>query len=342
MVRWLAILSLCVACSSRIPPPTTGFLVYVRDREGSVLAAVDDRGKVLQSADTDGFGLNLSASGTPVPRAFLDKEVDEETGYLVFPSRYYDPATAQWISPDPKLLATLDCSGRVQDCNPYAFAGDRPLAWTDADGRASIPFIDAHGRPGMIFTLGFFGPDAAEGRTLALEAARNFRGPVQIVVLTAIYQTAAEIPQGLTRVEADRSYIRPDGQAGSATDRDCTTIHLGRGAFGAAASAAAHQDELTHELIHSRGNFGEGYVNEVSRSGQSRSVSRTGSENGYMGNYNANPEAVHLTVAEASLLMSPTDPDAAKQAFGFEDASFVNDPTFVAASSADDLPAASK
>jgi RHS repeat-associated protein len=153
------VLCLVAACGA---PPGSGYLVYVRDRQGSVVAAVDDQGKKVWETHDDAFGLRLSSSGTEVPREFLDQPFDEETGFYRFQYRSYDPATAQWLTPDPKLISDQEyCTSNPELCNPYAYAGDRPGEWTDPDGReVHIELSES----GLVFhgTLAVFGTNAVQ------------------------------------------------------------------------------------------------------------------------------------------------------------------------------------
>ncbi len=206
MRAWrLGLLLTLAACGGRsgAAPVTPAYLIYVRDRQGSVVAAIDDQGQTLSTTRDDGFGLRLSATGTPVPREFLDQDRDDETGYLHFRERSYDPATAQWISPDPKLAQDPDCSDRVQGCNPYSFAGDRPTEWTDPDGREVIAYVDALGRQTVVITAGFYGRDAENAQMLFNSAMLQFAGQLHVIAFTAIYRSAAEVPSGITKFEAD-------------------------------------------------------------------------------------------------------------------------------------------
>jgi len=222
------------ACGGRVgdPPGIPGYVIYVRDREGSVIAAIDDRGKTLSTTTDDGFGLRLSATGTPLPREFLDQDRDDETGYYHFRHRNYDPAAAQWISADPKLMQNPDCSDRIQGCNPYAFAGDRPTEWTDPDGREVTTFLDAWGRQTLVVTAGFYGPNAQLGQELFNEAMFRFNGELRVIAYTAVYKSAADVPPGITKINADMDHVQQDSDyRGSATNQKTSTTSLGADAL---------------------------------------------------------------------------------------------------------------
>jgi RHS repeat-associated protein len=55
---------------------------------------------------------------------------DPETGLLYLINRYYDPATAQFLSVDPAVDVTQQ---------PYAYVGDNPLNQTDPSGLGTPP-----------------------------------------------------------------------------------------------------------------------------------------------------------------------------------------------------------
>ncbi len=252
--RIASLLLTAAGCGGRVEhsPAASGYLVYVRDREGSVIAAIDDQGNTLATTSDDGFGLRLSASGTPVPREFLDQDRDDETGYYHFRNRTYDPATAQWISPDPRLAQNPDCSDRVQGCNPYAFAGDRPLEWTDPDGREVITFIDASGRQTLLISAGFYGPQAELGQKLFNEAMLGYNGPLRVIAYTAIYKSAAQIPEGVTKINADLNNRQADGYRGSFTSQGTSTSFLGADALDR--SGNDHwKSIIEHETLHLAG-----------------------------------------------------------------------------------------
>ena len=344
--KLFALSLLCTACgvgTSSSGLPTTGYLGYVRDREGSVLAAVDDQGKTLSQTQDDGFGLRLTSSGTPVPRAFLDKELDEETGYYHFQARYYDPSTAQWISPDPKLLANIDCSALVQGCEPYAFAGNRPLEWTDEDGRAVIPYTDRDGTPTMLVTAAVIGQtlgQAAEARDVLLQHVINIQSPVRVIVLTTIFKEGDAIPDGLTKIHIDPEHERADKALSSETLSNMVDVFIGLTAISHDYSEMARGAEIIHELLHAAGHPDEGYFKFLGLG-----FSKPGHINGYGGEYRDHPERVVVTDTEARDIMSPAAPglmngasDPASGVSTASDPSFLSNSTYKAAAGGGNLP----
>jgi RHS repeat-associated protein len=235
-------LLLLSACGTAPPP---AYLVYVRDRQGSVVAAVDDRGQKVWETHQDSFGLQLASAGVPVPRGFLDQPLDEETGFYHFRYRDYDPATAQWLSPEPALLEKPDrCAERPQLCNPYAYSGNRPGEWADRDGRWAT--IVQNGSETFAYeSIGITGPNSTQA-FLSLVGGRDLIDPashLHVTLQIAIYPDLASIPSSMTRVVAD--FSNPDAR--SSFDPESSTIHL-RGD-----AATGTREVLAHEIGHSLG-----------------------------------------------------------------------------------------
>ncbi len=249
----------------RIPPPLlvlpllaaacgpAGFagdaLVYVRNAQGSVVAAVDGQGRAVWRTHDDAYGLRLWSSGTPVPREFIDQPLDEETGFYQFHYRSYDPATAQWLQPDPKLQLEPDaCASQPQDCNPYAYAGDRPEEWIDPDGRWVQNNVAIDGELYTVMTVAFIGPGAAE--TEASTAARIVEwnavpGNQKVLIFSTSVDKASDAPASYTRVE-----LAPTEPGPSTTDRATSTVTLRADAFQPTADRGT---VALHELLHVAG-----------------------------------------------------------------------------------------
>ncbi len=68
-------------------------------------------GEVWQHLEYFPFGetwANEVINNLRVPYRFTGKEFDEETKLYYFGTRYYDPRTSVWQSPDPAILGYLD------------------------------------------------------------------------------------------------------------------------------------------------------------------------------------------------------------------------------------------
>ncbi len=188
------------ACGGSAP----AYLVYVRDAQGTVIAAVDDRGGPVWQTHDDAYGLRLASSGSPIPREFLDRPFDEETGFYPFAFRTYDPAAAQWLTPDPALTTHPGkCARDPQLCNPYAYAGGRPEEWPDPDGRWIDPAVPIDGMLVVGITAAFIGSAADAARAMSLfqravaEANTTWGRP--IVIRSGTYARSADAPRSYTR-----------------------------------------------------------------------------------------------------------------------------------------------
>lgn len=59
---------------------------------------------------------------------FAGREYDAATGFYYLRARYYDPWTGRFVSEDP--------IGLLGGLNPYAYAGNSPIAWRDPSGQS--------------------------------------------------------------------------------------------------------------------------------------------------------------------------------------------------------------
>ena len=251
-MRGTLAIALCLFAACGVAPGSS-YLVYVRDRQGTVVAAIDDQGQEVWETHDDAFGLRLSSSGTEVPREFLDQPFDEETGFYRFQYRSYDPATAQWLTPDPKLASDQEyCTKNPELCNPYAYGGDRPGEWPDPDGREvhvelSESSLTVHG------TLAVYGCNSEEVATAILQIqSQVLQGTHnKIDVVVHVYDRRDQIPAGETPIDAnvsahdDRSEpirmrvwsrwvetdVNPRGRRECSGMRSCTSLGPGTGTW---------------------------------------------------------------------------------------------------------------
>jgi RHS repeat-associated protein len=82
--------------------------VPIHDLRGNLALLLTDKGDLSLLARYSAFGeeelydANLTArDGSLCPWRFSSKRVDDETGFVFFGRRYYDPEHGLWISPDP-------------------------------------------------------------------------------------------------------------------------------------------------------------------------------------------------------------------------------------------------
>ncbi|MER7741192.1 DUF6531 domain-containing protein, partial [Streptomyces sp. NPDC096538] len=103
------------------------FYAIVTDLVGTPTELVDDKGRIAWRARTTLWGTPLGGHADPAdcPLRFPGQYHDRETGLHYNFRRYYDPANARYISPDPLGLAPAP--------NHHGYVPD-PLRWTDPWG----------------------------------------------------------------------------------------------------------------------------------------------------------------------------------------------------------------
>ena len=113
--------SIAIELKGKIYAPTHDF-------RGNITALSDLSGKALETyrytafGETsiyNGKGEKITASLTGNPWRFSSKRVDEESGFVYFGRRYYDPSNGRWITADP--------SGLADGPNLYAYLHHRPV-----------------------------------------------------------------------------------------------------------------------------------------------------------------------------------------------------------------------
>ena len=101
-------------------------LYYLQDQQGSTRQLADAAGRVVASYSYDAFGARTRTGGTAVAGLGYDGEyADAESGLIYLRARYYDPATAGFLTRDP--LEALTGSA-------YGYAGNDPLNAGDPSG----------------------------------------------------------------------------------------------------------------------------------------------------------------------------------------------------------------
>jgi RHS repeat-associated protein len=100
---------------------------YLTDNLGSTVGIVNGSGVKTAAYAYDPYGRTRTATGpTAAANAFryAGGLFDTTTGATKFGARYYDPNTGRFTQPDP--------SG--QEHNPYAYAGNNPITYSDPTG----------------------------------------------------------------------------------------------------------------------------------------------------------------------------------------------------------------
>jgi RHS repeat-associated protein len=114
------------------------------DAQGSLIALTDNSGNVLARYAYDPWGkrvaaINWNYSPTYTPTLNIDRgytmhEHLDEFGLINMNGRVYDPAVAQFLSPDPYIQD----AGNWLNYNRYAYCYNNPMRYVDPDGEFAI------------------------------------------------------------------------------------------------------------------------------------------------------------------------------------------------------------
>jgi RHS repeat-associated protein len=105
------------------------------DQIGSTRLMTDSTGAAAAKYTFDPYGNLLSASGTASTNLlYAGQYRDTESGLYLMGARYYDPTTAQFLTRDPALAATM---------SPYAYVAGNPLNTTDTSGEDPFALLGA-------------------------------------------------------------------------------------------------------------------------------------------------------------------------------------------------------
>jgi RHS repeat-associated protein len=105
----------------------SGAALYIhRDQLGSTRLVTDTSGKVTTTYQYDPYGNLTAIGGIPsTPFGFAGYYVDAESGLYYLVTRYYDPATGQFVSVDPAVSLSR---------SPYGYVDGSPLNRRDPYG----------------------------------------------------------------------------------------------------------------------------------------------------------------------------------------------------------------
>ncbi len=106
---------------------------FVHDQIGSTLALLDGTGAVAGRYTYTPYGVATASGTAATPLRYAGQYTDAESGLVYLRARYYDPATALFLSVDPLLDTTR---------TPYSYAGGNPLLYAD---RTGLSFWDSLG-----------------------------------------------------------------------------------------------------------------------------------------------------------------------------------------------------
>jgi RHS repeat-associated protein len=143
---------------------SNNILCPLTDNLGTVRDLVNDSGTVQNHLKYDSFGKVTAESNAAIDHlfAYTGRERDEETGLQFHRARYYDPATARWLSEDPigfiagdinlsRYVANnapnhVDPTGLQEEEVPGDYMIDNPedyFIWTDVVNEAQTGTIEA-------------------------------------------------------------------------------------------------------------------------------------------------------------------------------------------------------
>ncbi|MDA8357495.1 MAG: RHS repeat-associated core domain-containing protein [Actinomycetota bacterium] len=110
-------------------PSSTSSASYLFSDPSGVRATISATGEVTSGMSYDAYGNPCGGCHLDTPFGFAGG-YEDPTGLVYLVNRYYDPATAQFLSVDPLVGITGQ---------PYAYAGDDPVNASDPSGLITCP-----------------------------------------------------------------------------------------------------------------------------------------------------------------------------------------------------------
>ena len=98
---------------------------FHHDQLGTIRLTTNAAGAETFRGSHSAYGAPVASTGTAPLLGYAGQYRDVETGYQYLRARYYDPATAQFLTLDPLASTTLE---------PYGYTGANPLNATDPTG----------------------------------------------------------------------------------------------------------------------------------------------------------------------------------------------------------------
>ncbi|UOZ08473.1 RHS repeat-associated core domain-containing protein [Amycolatopsis sp. WQ 127309] len=102
-----------------------GIAFFVHDQLGSTVGLLTAAGALGGTYAYTPYGVATASGALTSPLQYAGQYVDAESGFLYLRARYYDPATAQFLTVDPLVSKTRQ---------PYVYAGGNPTTFTDVTG----------------------------------------------------------------------------------------------------------------------------------------------------------------------------------------------------------------
>ncbi|HWO67781.1 MAG TPA: RHS repeat-associated core domain-containing protein, partial [Umezawaea sp.] len=102
---------------------------FFHDQIGSTRALVNGSGTIVARYGYTEYGVASRTGTASTPMQYTGQYTDAETGFVYLRARYYDPATALFLTVDPKVNDTG---------TPYIYVGGDPLNDVDPSGLCSF------------------------------------------------------------------------------------------------------------------------------------------------------------------------------------------------------------
>ena len=116
-------------------PYADDYFFYRYDIRGSVTNIVDGEGAVVKSYDYDEFGVTTSTGDTFFNEVTFTGSVADASGLLYMNARYYNPATARFLSQDTYTGSASDPWTQ----HLYAYCNNNPVNMVDPTGHMAKP-----------------------------------------------------------------------------------------------------------------------------------------------------------------------------------------------------------
>jgi RHS repeat-associated protein len=104
---------------------------YHHDQLGSTRVLTNNTGTITGTYTYDPYGRQTVHTGTvTTPLGYTGQYTDTETGLIYLRNRYYDPASAQFLTRDPDVANARSA---------YGYTTNNPLNYTDPSGLGAVP-----------------------------------------------------------------------------------------------------------------------------------------------------------------------------------------------------------
>jgi RHS repeat-associated protein len=126
-----------IAIESRDTIPGPWDLSYYHtDHLGSIQLMTDENANIVRNTAYAPYGGLVSNTGTrETSHKFTGQEYDFATNLSFFKSRYYDPKTCQFLTPDPIIPHT---AYDPQNLNRFAYCRNNPIRYSDPTGHMTV------------------------------------------------------------------------------------------------------------------------------------------------------------------------------------------------------------